>query len=473
MNTRQILITRLWQSPVVWQWGFHALRLGSNVLLLPLLMRMSPADFGFFYVLLSLGTLAPVLDMGLLDAIIRSVGYAMGGATELKAHGVGAAPAGNGGPNFVLLRELLRTTQFLFRGLSLLVLIGLGAWGTYQVSLSVGETSSPSATWLAWGLTLVGGVFEMYAGWWTVYLRGINQVLLSSRIAVLAFLLKFLLSCGLLLAGLGLLSVPLATFVSTFVQRRLSRRHVLRFLNQYPATPTPRSRPLELLRILWPNSWRLGLHLSGVMATANIMTFLCQKEKGLGLAVIGQYGLSLQLANLCLVLAFTWISVKWPLIFQMRARQDVTGLRTLMRQRTWLCIATYVVLACGAGAVGENLVHWLNPQKTLLPQPWVVLLLASGFFGLQFNVWGTFILTENRVPYLWPTLLTNAASVALTVVLLRTTAIGSGALVLAPCLAWAAFNYWYWPQYAARTLQTTLARLLFGGVQKQSRTDLA
>lgn len=338
--------------------------------------------------------------------------------------------------------------------------MGLGAWGTYQVSLRVEETSSPSLTWFAWGLTLASAVFEMYAGWWNNYLKGLNEVLLSTRIAAMGFLVKFLVSCALLVAGLGLLSVPVATFVSTMLQRMLSRRYVLRRLDSHPRPPRDRAQFRQLLAVLWPNSWRLGLHLFGTLMVGNAMTFLCVKH--LGLAVNGQYGLSLQIASICQNMAFTWMSVKLPLIFQMRAKADLPGLRALMRQRTWLCIATYLILAVGAVGLGDIVVHWLDPRKALLPPVWFAVLLGSSFFALLYNQWGTFILAENRVPYLWPTLATNAGSVTLCAVLLQTTPAGAGALVLAPFIVWSAFNYWYWPAYAARTLETTLLRLLFG-----------
>jgi hypothetical protein len=53
---------------------------------------------------------------------------------------------------------------------------------------------------------------------------------------------------------------------------------------------------------------------------------------------------------------------------------------------------------------------------------------------------------------LWPSLITNAAALALNLVLVHLPNAQPGLLVLGPLLASAALNYWYWPRYGARTL---------------------
>src|SRR5262245_15500625 len=160
------MLKRLWSSAVVWSWAFSALRLSTGVLLLPLLMRMTDADFGFYYVLLAIVAMVPLMDLGLLASIDRAIGYAVSGADELKAQGTAAHAQPDAPPNFTLLWNLLHATRKLYRLLALVVLVLLGGWGTYMVNLRVAETSDARITWLAWGLTLLGGVFEMYSGWW-------------------------------------------------------------------------------------------------------------------------------------------------------------------------------------------------------------------------------------------------------------------------------------------------------------------
>ena len=41
------LIGRVWRTAVIWSWGLNALRLGSVLVVLPLLTQLPEADFGF------------------------------------------------------------------------------------------------------------------------------------------------------------------------------------------------------------------------------------------------------------------------------------------------------------------------------------------------------------------------------------------------------------------------------------------
>lgn len=465
MKPLRPFFNRLWNSAVIWSWGFSGLRLSFGILLLPLLMRLSGPDFGFHFLLLSLGALVPLLDLGFLTSINRAICSAMGGASELKAHGM-TEPAGPGGsPCFPLLWRLLHATRSLYRYLSLGVFALLGAWGTYVVSLRVHESSDPRITWVAWALTLLSGVFEMYSGWWNVYLRGLNQVLLCARISFLAFGLKFLLACVLLLCGAGLLSVPIAGFVSSFVQRALSRRHSLRFLAGAPELPASREDTRTLVRLLWPNSWRAGCHYFGAYLATSFNAFLCVKH--LGAAANGIYGLSLQVASICTAMSLVWVQVKWPFVYQLRAAGDLPAVRRVIQPRYWLVQITFLLMAAAALALGQPILDWLNSLpwmpdgKTLLPARWLFVLLAVTFLELQLTFWTTLYIAENRLPFLWPTFATNVLSALLAAGLLHFTSLGLGALVLAPLLAGMLFNVWYWPFAGARNLQTTLFRFTF------------
>src|SRR3954470_13870465 len=75
------IVKRLSRSPVVWSWAMQGFKLGSGIIILPLLLRvLSTADLGIYYVFISLYALGPLMDFGFLPTISRSVGFAMGGS---------------------------------------------------------------------------------------------------------------------------------------------------------------------------------------------------------------------------------------------------------------------------------------------------------------------------------------------------------------------------------------------------------
>ena len=453
-------VSRVWRSPVVWSWAFNGLRLSSVLLLLPLLSRcLGETDFGFYFVLLNLVALVPLLDLGFLSAIARSISYAMGGATELRAHGMESVEQNQGAPNFPLLWRLMYATRALYRYLSLGVIVLLGVWGTFVAGLKIHETSDPSHAWLAWALTLVGAVFEMYSGWWNTYLRGLNKVLLCSRILALAYTIKFILSCGLLLMGVGLLSVPLASLVSSFLQRNLSRRYALRYLNAQPSTAPSRAETLQLLRTLWPNSWRVGLHCFSNYLTPHVNMILCLQV--LGLSANARYGLSLQIMAILQGMASVWVQVKWPVVGQHLARQEFAPLRRILRERVSLQLVSFVLMAAVAIPMTPWLLDVLGTGKSALSLDWMLLLALNAFLETHLTSWATFISIGNRLPFLSITILTNVVSLALSFALIHFTSLGFGALVISPLLANLLYNYWRWPMDGASLLKTRWSTLMF------------
>jgi O-antigen/teichoic acid export membrane protein len=446
----QNLAARAGYSSVTWFWGMNIFRLFSGILLLPLLWRLPAADLGFYFFLVSLSAIAPLVDFGLLTAIDRNVAYAMAGAKTLRAYGPPDVSPTAKGPNYVLLWKLLHTTRYLYRILAVSLFVLLGTVGTLAVYGRVAETSNPQVTWIAWALTLLCAVLEVYAGWWNIFLRGMNHVLRFAQFTCLSLAIKFLLAYVLLLSGAGLLAVPLASFFAMAVQRQLSRSYCLKLLEGHtPAKSLPQDKS-ELLRTLWPGSWRVGIHLMGVYLATHATTLLCVNF--LGLIASAQYGLSLQIITFLAGISQVWLSVKWPRIAQLWAKSDFAALHELLRNRLWLHHLTFTSGALVLIPVMPLVVHWLAPGKSLLPAPWLALLCLLYFLESQMSIWGTLILTSNRMPFLWAFLIANGMGLLFALILLHSTTLGAGALVLGPLICGLIYNYWKWPREGSRLM---------------------
>jgi hypothetical protein len=76
---------RLINTAVFWSWIFSFTRLASGLLLLPLVLhKLSTADLGMYYVLLSLAAMSQLVDFGFGSAIGRFITYAMAGAGRFR-----------------------------------------------------------------------------------------------------------------------------------------------------------------------------------------------------------------------------------------------------------------------------------------------------------------------------------------------------------------------------------------------------
>ncbi|MEW6160197.1 MAG: hypothetical protein AB1813_22420 [Verrucomicrobiota bacterium] len=450
MNRLQPLISRILSSSVLWSWILNFLRLASSLILLPLLIQVLPTpELGMYFVFVGLFAIVPLIDFGFSMTLARFVGYAMGGATELKAQGMESTPA-SGSPNHRLLGQLLPATRRFYAFIALLGFGLLGTAGTLVVAMRVHELGSPLSAWLAWGFTLAAALSEIYLGWWTMFLRGMNEVSTSARISVLGYALNLLLSSLLLLIGLGLLSVPIATLIAGLIQRNLAARACMRLLE--PAARSGAGFSVSfLLQILWPNSWRMGTLLLTTYLVGNLIIFIPE----FNLLANAEYGLSYRIVIIIAGMAAVWTEVKWPLVTQLRAQGRFAEIAHILRPRFLLQFATFGLLAGVAITFGPGLLRHWTVEKTLLPTAWFSLMALNIMLQLQFTFWTTMLATENRIPSFRATILSNVLSVLASVLLLQFSDLGVGALILPPLLVGLAFNYWYWAWYGAKSLRTT------------------
>jgi hypothetical protein len=438
---------RLWGSAVAWSFAFNGLRLASGVLLLPLLLRMlTKADLGMYYVFLSLSGIIVILDLGFSPTVGRFVNYAMGGAKKITP--MGLADEMGSVPNYTLLWELVLIARAFYRLLSLTICVLLATGGTALVSRHIHETSSVPLTWAAWIVAVAAIMLEIYCGAWNVMLRNLNQVLVAARIAAFAYLLRLLLACALLLSGAGLLSLPIASLVTSVLIGDLSRRRCLAFLRDH-------ERPKQVdwrghFRTIWPNCWRLGLYFAGFYISANVNVMVCSSV--FGLAANARYGLSLQVLNIVTGMSMVWVTVKWPQVGQLVARKDRLGLRQLLWPRFWLVMASFVVLAGLAFSIGPGLIQLLRTDKEMLAPCWLALLALGGLLENHCSFWNTLVSMWNELPMVWASLAANLASLALNLLLVHAPGANPGVLVIGPLLAGLVYNYWRWPQYGAGTV---------------------
>ncbi len=217
-----------------------------------------------------------------------------------------------------------------------------------------------------------------------------------------------------------------------------------------------------LLAILWPTSWRTGLQYFSSYFTTYVNVLICSQV--FGLTANAEYGLSVQVIQLAQGMSLVWSQVKWPQVGQYRTRNDVGGLRRMLRPRVWLQIGTFIILAASAIGFGPVFLEWLSTDKRMLPTVWLVVLGSNSFLEMQFTFWTTLLSMENRIPSLWPTVATNVFSLGLVLSLIHWTSLGLGAFVIGPLAAGVLFNYWYWLIAGARSLETSWSRFMFRSV---------
>src|SRR4051794_21887006 len=124
-------LQRVARSPLSWSFVATALRFGSAVLLLPLMLRRILSDeLGLWYIFVSLGAFAALLDLGFAPTVVRSAGYLWAGSAVLIPFGIELVnPAleavANKMPNIGKLEDLVASLRryYSLAGLAVLFLL--------------------------------------------------------------------------------------------------------------------------------------------------------------------------------------------------------------------------------------------------------------------------------------------------------------------------------------------------------------
>lgn len=453
------MIHRVWKTAVFWTWIVNGLRLASSLLILPILLRkLSETDLSMYWQFVFLAGFAYTVDSMFATTVTRHVSYATRGASDIQPLGLSEDISVSGAPNQVLLGQLLSATKRLYGILSLVILLLLGIGGTLVIYRLAAQTSNPAVTWIAWATMIAGSCLELYFGYWLVFLRGMNQLVVSSRASAAVYGLKLLLSVIFLLIGLGLLAVPLASLMTGTLPRLLARRFIRAVLPD--ELWKNRARDRELVSRMWPTSWRMGM--VGFSYNILLVGFGAIITETLGPHLAYRYQFShFVMHSGCAGMAAVWTFVKWPIAMQLRLANDIVSLRQVLWPRIWLQTLTFAILATLAVLLGQQILDFIAPSKQLLPRFWLTLLAIQALLEVNYVFWTTLLTSENRIPSLRAAVATNLAALLLGYVLVKTTDLGLGSFVLAPLLANLAFNYWFWPRSGAKLLGMSWFRYMF------------
>ena len=450
---------RLTQTAVLWMWVNNALRLGTGILLLAIVVpRFSDTELLIYTVLWSVYAFVVIVDNTVGANMIRFFAYAMGGATNLKALGVDFEHRDKE-PNYDLIWGLMRASQRIYGAFGVGVFFFILALGSFNLYTPVAAAQEPLVAWSALGLTALAAGLEVFFGWWLAALRGINHVAQASRFAAIAQGIKLTLAALLLLLDLGLLAVPIASLVSGVTFRILARIACLKVLPE----ENPKACPLtsrDLIQRILPMCWRVG----AVLISRNLSTAMLFHLAG---KLPTAQGLSFTFSHMLLTfvasVSITWTQVKWPLINRYRSEGAFEAMRTALFPRIWLQGLNLFFGAIAVALVAPPALAWIAPEKSILPTALFLLLGANFLLETMFSFWTSLLMADNRLPSLWPTVIHYGLIIVAAFLAVSWKGFGVAALVWAPLAVGLLFNYWYWSFAGARFLKTNLFRYLTTG----------
>lgn len=441
------LFRKVLASAVAWTYFATLLRMGAAVFVLPVVLKvLTQEHYGLWVVFGSLGGLASLLDLGFSLTATRAVGYLWAGAPRLLPFGLAPAPppaADARQINHAYLRDLIGTLRIYYLAMGGIAFVFLLTVGGVWVWLKSEGLNGAAGLRAAWVVYVAGASLNLSGALWIALCAGVNAVQQSQKILLCGQIVYYLTAFGGLALGFGLGALAAAFFasgVTTWLTGYWFARNLL------PEIPPLRQRIFnwDIIKVLWPNAWRMAGASAGTFLILQANTLICSAV--LGLQATGSYGLSFQVSLLLLSLSSVWVHVKLPLINQWRAQGRTEEVARLFARRVQLSLLTFVTGAVSTLLLGPWLLGLVHARTTLLPLPALALMLLIALLEMHHSLYACLVFTENHNPFLKPALLSGAFILVLSLLLSRV--LGVWGLLLSVGLVQACFNNW-WPVWRA------------------------
>ena len=261
---------------------------------------------------------------------------------------------------------------------------------------------------------------------------------------------------GLIYAGLGLTAIVSAQLLSYIIKRTLSRRVFFTREMKAALQGAQEQDYKAILRVITPNSLRVGLtNLGGFVVTKSALFI---GSAFLPLAEIASFGVTMQVIDVMARCGSVMYQSYIPRLAQCRAERDMAALRRYY----WLSVAALVTIYLVGGAafvlLGDWAIGFLRSETTFLCTSMLCAVLVISLLEQNHVLAATFIMADNKIPFMWPSLISGAATIVLLLVMLGPIGMGLWGMILAPGIAQLAYQNWRWPSMVIRELGTPEGR---------------
>lgn len=457
------------KKDVTWSYVAKLFQIGSGLVTLPLILRLlTKEEVGMNYLMLTVSSIVGLMDFGFSPQFGRNFTYVNSGARRLCREGV--EEERDGSIDWHLLSVLISTARFVYRRLSVLALIVMLTFGTgYIWYLTEGFTNVNNSLYI-WILYSFSTYFNIYFSYYSSLLTGSGMIRESSQAAILSKSAYLVLCTLFLLLGWGLFAVVAANFIAPFVQRYVSYRAYFKpeLKARLAEQTVTREDIRETFSVIWFNAKKLGINFIGAYAVNKMGMFIIGFF--LPLATIGSYGLLTQLTTIVTGIANTMFVTYLPKVSNCR----VTGDRPMLKRTiSFSMVVGQIIMLAGALGiifVAPYLLELIKSQ-TMLPSRLIcVLYLVIVALELNHSEFASVISTENKIPYVVPSLVSGGVIVLLTFIALKFTTLGLLGVVLVQGIVQAAYNNWRWPLWVFRELDMSISEFYGTGFDSIIKT---
>lgn len=432
-------------------WGYFAefFSILSGLVTLPLILRiLTPEEIGMNYIMLTIGSMVSLFDFGFGTQFGRNVTYVFSGVNILHKDFVEKNESNNQ-INYKLLATMIKTAQYVYKRISLIVLFILLTFGTYYISIISNNFTLIENALIIWIIYSASIFFNIYYTYYMSLLIGKGMIKESKIAIVLSKIFSVTIIFILLYLDTGLISVAIASLISPFVSRYLSQKYFYTVdLKNKIMTQIITKREINVLfEIIWFNAKKMGL----IAVSASSLTYLTTFIIGLFLKLsdVASFGLMIQLTSLIGVVSMSFFNTILPNLSYLYVNNN----DKVFKNKLALSLIVFIILFF----IGSLFLIFFAPyflniigSNTYLPATVVIVVfLIFNFFEKFQSIFSQVLLIENKVVFINAAIITGLSSVFLVYISLKFN-LGFTGVVFFQALPTFCYSAWKWPLVAMK-----------------------
>ena len=439
------------KKDIIWNYIAIFFNMGTGVIVLPLILHfLSAEEIGLNYLMLTISSMVALIDFGFSPQIGRNITYALSGAKRVEKEGL--HDEANAEPNYRLLSTVIHAAKFIYRRLSIVVLVLMLTLGTYYIHHVTHGFQDVNNSLLIWIVFCISNYFNIYFIYYRSLLTGSGKIYESS-VSVILSKLTYIITCGVLVfCGFGLISVVVANMLAPLVLFAYS--HIKFYTPQMKAqlpSDIKKDEINEAISGIWYNAKKLGINSLGSFAILKLNLFLVGLF--LPLSVVGSFGILTQVVPTLSGVATALFYSYQP---QIASLQVVHDNKEIIKKLSITVVVFWLIMIVGGSAL-VIMLPWIlqiiGSNAEVPPMLISVLYLIVMTLEGNHTIFSTTIVTANKVPFVAAGLLSGALIAILMYLSLRFTTLGLLGVVLAQGLVQLAYNNWKWPKYVLDDLR--------------------
>lgn len=444
-----IIITT--KKDIIWNYIAIFFNMGAGVIVLPLILHyLTAEEIGLNYLMLTISSMVALIDFGFSPQIGRNITYALSGAKRVELEGL--HDEAFSAPNYRLLAIVIEAAKFIYRRLSIVVLVLMLTLGTYYIQyVTHGFKDVNNSLWI-WIVFSVSNYLNVYFIYYRSLLTGSGKIYESSVSIILSKLTYIIVSGMLIISGFGLISVVAANMLSPLVLFLYS--HISFYtadMKRHIPSDIRRDEIDEAISGIWYNAKKLGINSLGAFAIVKINLFFVGLF--LPLSVVGSFGILTQIVpTLCSVASALFVSYL-PQIASLQVVHDSNGIIKKLSVTVTVYWLTMIIGGIALVLFLPLILKVIGSNAEVPPYVITVLYLIVMSLENNHSMFSTVIVTSNKVPFVAAGLISGAIIGVLIYLSLRFTTLGLLGVVLAQGVVQLAYNNWYWPRYVLNDLK--------------------